>query len=72
MTLREMARIAFTEPFRPFRIQIDDGMAFHVHHPDMIALGVTKLRISAWMSEFDDEAKTQEVTLLMNHIDSIQ
>ncbi len=72
MTLWEMAKIAFAEPFRPFRILMDDETVWHVHYPDMIAVGKTKVRLSTWMSEIEEEAKTQELMPLMKHITTIQ
>jgi hypothetical protein len=72
MTLREIVKIVMAAPFRPFRIQLDDGTAWHVHDPEMIAVGKTKVLLSTWMSEIEDEAKTQELMLLMNHSTSIQ
>lgn len=72
MTFREMVKIVCGEPFRTFRILMDDGTAYHVHHSDMIFVGLTKIRLSTWMSEIEDEAKTQELMLLMNHIAAIQ
>ena len=72
MTTREIVRIVMAEPFRPFRIQMDDGTVWHVHHPEMFALGVAKMRLDTWLSELEDEAKTRQLSLLTKHIQSIQ
>jgi hypothetical protein len=72
MTLREMIKIACAEPFRAFRIQMDDGSTFHVTDPEMFALGKSKILLRTWMSDYEEEAKTQELLLYMSHITSVQ
>lgn len=72
MTMRKIAQVAFAEPFRPFRILMEDGAIWHVQDPDMIAIGKTKVFLDTWMSDIEEEAKTRELALLMSQITSIQ
>jgi hypothetical protein len=53
MTMRGMVKLAFAIPFRPFRILMDDGATWHIHHPDMIAVGKTKVFLDTRMSELN-------------------
>ena len=45
MTFRQVGEYVTAEPFRPFRIKMASGTAFEVHHPEMILVGRTSVRV---------------------------
>jgi hypothetical protein len=45
MTFRKVAEYVAAEPFRPFRIKMASGATFEIHHPEMILVGRTSVRV---------------------------
>jgi hypothetical protein len=47
MTFRKVGEYVSAEPFRPFRIKMASGQTFEIHHPEMILVGRTSVRVFA-------------------------
>jgi hypothetical protein len=48
VTVQRLAKYAFAEPFRPFRIRMVGGKTIEIRHPEAVAIGHSKARISTF------------------------
>ncbi len=61
------------QPFRPFRINMNNGRTYDVRHPEFVRLMTTSL-IYFWPTEDPDVFKRAEMVglALINHIEPIE
>ena len=67
--LRGMLR---TQPFRPFRLNLSDGRAFEIRHPDLMMVGVGSAVLGISQSGEADPLYERSVTLSLLHIVSAE
>jgi hypothetical protein len=54
MTSREILNYVQALPFRPFRIRMNSGRTFDIHHPEMVRVGRGDLLIFTFVSDSPD------------------
>ena len=72
MTFQRIAKYVAAEPFRPFRISMATGRVFEIHHPEMVQVGRTTLRLFTYLSDEAEEAKEREHEVSLLLIESIE
>ncbi len=66
MTTEQFRATSHLQPFRPFTIQMADGRAFHVNHPDFIAQSPSGRTVIVFQS---DESYSVLDLLLMSELE---
>jgi hypothetical protein len=51
MTHQEVLNYVQAQPFRPFRIRMNSGRTFDIHHPEMVRVGRRDLLIFTFVSD---------------------
>ena len=51
MTPQEVLNYVQAQPFRPFRIRMNSGRTFDIHHPEMVRVGRRDLLIFTFVSD---------------------
>jgi hypothetical protein len=51
MTPREILNYVQAVPFRPFRIHLNSGRTFDIHHPEMVRVGRRDILIFTFVSD---------------------
>ncbi len=59
------------QPFRPFRIRLDDGRSFAITHPDMVHVG-RRVAIILVFESGPERYFQRHVTISLLHISSIE
>ncbi len=72
MMMREIAKVAFAEPFRPFRFHLADGMTLEVCNSVTCFVGKRKTTLYTCLSDDQNLANRHEVALLNDQISSIE
>jgi hypothetical protein len=72
VTFQKIARYAFAEPFRPFRINLAGGRVFEIRHPEMVQIGKTRMTISTYLCDSEDDTKSGEHQVALSLVDSIE
>ena len=54
MTPQEVLSPVRAQPFRPFRIRMNSGRTFDIHHPEMVRVGRRDLFIFTFVSDSPD------------------
>jgi hypothetical protein len=54
MTSQEVLNYVQAQPFRPFRIRMNSGRTFDIHHPEMVRVGRRDLLIFTFVSDSPD------------------
>jgi hypothetical protein len=72
VTFRHLARYVFAEPFRPFRIRMVGGEVVEIRHPEMVSVGLSKARISTFLSDQPEHANPREYEVSLELIESVE
>ena len=51
MTSQEVLNYVQTQPFRPFRIRMNSGGTFDIHHPEMVRVGRRDVLVFTFVSD---------------------
>jgi hypothetical protein len=51
MTSQEVLNYLQAQPFRPFRIRMNSGRTFEIHHPEMVRVGKRDVLIFTFVSD---------------------
>jgi hypothetical protein len=54
MTPREILNYRQAQPFRPFRIRMNSGRTFDIHHPKIVQVGQRDLLVFTFVSDSPD------------------
>ena len=66
MTPQEVLNFVKAQPFRPFRIRMNSGRSFDVHHPEVVRVGRRDVLIFTFISDSPDVYDRREnVSLLL-------
>jgi hypothetical protein len=71
VTFKEIIRVAFAEPFRPFRIELTSGTSYDIRHPDMVAVGKTSLTLYTLMLEEEPECNESQKAIPLANIKAV-
>jgi hypothetical protein len=69
---QRLARYAFAEPFRPFRISMASGQVLEISHPEMISVGRTTAHIYTYLSDDPEQARQREYEVSLLLMESIE
>jgi hypothetical protein len=72
VTIQSLARYAFAEPFRPFRIRMVGGEAIEIRHPEAVAIGHSKARISTFWDDLPAQAHPRDYEVLLELMESVE
>lgn len=66
MTLQEVLSYVKAQPFRPFRIRMNSGHTFDIHHPETVRVGKQDVLIFTFVSDSPDVYdRWENVSLLL-------
>ncbi len=72
VTVQNIAKFAFAEPFRPFRIGLADGEWIEIPYSDMVAIGRSSITILLSLSDDAEMAKQPMRHVGLSSIRSIE
>lgn len=72
VTVQNIARYAFAEPFRPFRLGLADGEWIEIPYSDMVAIGRSTITIILSLSDDAEMAKQPPREVALSSIVSIE
>jgi hypothetical protein len=72
VTFRGLARYAFAEPFRPFRIRIVGMKAIEIRHPEMVSVGRSKAHISTFWDDQPEHANPRVYEVSLELMESVE
>ncbi len=67
----DLRNLLTAQPFRPFRIRLDDGQSFEVTHPDMLWLA-RRVAVVGVFEPGPERYLQRHVTIALIHISSIE
>lgn len=71
MNPKEIMAIVFSEPFRPFRINMASGRTYDIRHPEVIQLGRSSLTIfTPWLDNGETDQLWKKISYML--IESIE
>lgn len=71
VTFSKILRLITAEPFRPFRIRTEGGRTFDIIYPDTVAVGVSRVTISRFYDDREDE-NPHDFEFLLSSIEEIE
>jgi hypothetical protein len=72
VTVQRLAKYVFAEPFRPFRIRMVGGKTIEIRHPETVAIGHSKARISTFWDDPPEPANPREYDVSLELMESVE